>query len=74
MEQFNDPTIDTVGKCANCGVEFHIHKERKANELIKTAMMIVNQLYDLAEVPVEKRQAINDIATNYVNEILITLL
>lgn len=19
--------IDTVGKCANCGVEFHIHKE-----------------------------------------------
>jgi len=24
---FNDKTIDTVGKCANCGVEFHIHKE-----------------------------------------------
>lgn len=21
--------IDTVGNCANCGVEFHIHKEKK---------------------------------------------
>lgn len=25
-EAFNDETIDTVGKCANCGVEYHIHK------------------------------------------------
>jgi hypothetical protein len=46
----------------------------KTNEQIKTAMMIVNQLYDLAEVPVDKRQDINDIATNFVNEILKDLM
>jgi len=22
-----DKSIDTIGNCANCGVEFHIHKE-----------------------------------------------
>lgn len=26
MEQSWSNDIDTVGKCANCGVEFHIHK------------------------------------------------
>ena len=25
-EAFKDETIDVVGKCANCGVEYHIHK------------------------------------------------
>ena len=25
LDEDND--IDTIGKCANCGVEFHIHKE-----------------------------------------------
>ncbi len=26
LNEYND--IDTVGKCANCGVEFHIHKKQ----------------------------------------------
>jgi hypothetical protein len=46
-------------------------ESKKEKDLIKTAMMIVNQLYDLAEVPVEKRQSINDIATDYVHQTLI---
>jgi hypothetical protein len=33
--------------------------------LEKQAIGIINQLYDLAEVPVEKRQAINDEADKY---------
>jgi len=37
----------------------------KRLELIKECIGIVNQLYDLAEVPVEKRQAINDKADKY---------
>ena len=40
----------------------------KENELKKHAMGIVNQLFDLAEVPVEKRQAINDKSDEYVTE------
>lgn len=35
---------------------------------------IVNQLFDLAEVPVKKRQEVNDIADDYVNNILIKLI
>jgi len=34
------------------------------------AMNIVNQLFDLAEVSVEKRQEINDKADVFVNEML----
>lgn len=30
LDQEND--IDTVGKCANCGVEFHIHKAEKKEQ------------------------------------------
>ncbi len=30
-----DPTIDTVGNCGNCGVEFHIHKEPEENQAQK---------------------------------------
>jgi hypothetical protein len=30
LEQPND--IDTVGTCANCGVEFHIHKPKEEKE------------------------------------------
>ena len=40
----------------------------KENELKKQAMGIVNQLFDLAEVPVEKRQEINDKADEYMTE------
>ena len=40
----------------------------KENELKKHAMGIVNQLFDLAEVPLEKRQAINDKSDEYVIE------
>ena len=35
-------------------------------ELKKECIGIVNQLFDLAEVPVEKRQAINDNADEYI--------
>lgn len=38
------------------------------NRLHKECMGIVNQLFDLAEVPAEKRQAINDTADKYVQE------
>lgn len=41
------------------------------NELYKRAMGIVNQLFDLAEVPVKKRQEINDVATDYVKNRLL---
>lgn len=39
--------------------------------LEKQAIGIVAQLFDLAEVPVEKRQEINDVAYDYVTEQLI---
>tara|TARA_R110002153_G_scaffold48750_4_gene137620 strand:- start:308 stop:601 length:294 start_codon:yes stop_codon:yes gene_type:complete len=39
--------------------------------LEKQAMEIVAQLFDLAEVPVDKRQEINDVAYDYVTEQLI---
>ena len=39
--------------------------------LEKQAMAIVAQLFDLAEVPVKKRQEINDVAYDYVTEQLI---
>jgi hypothetical protein len=38
------------------------------NKLEKQAIGIVAQLFDLAEVPVEKRQEINDIAYDYMFE------
>lgn len=44
------------------------------NTLKKISMGIVNQLYDLAEVPVEKRQAINDIADQYLLVQIMSLL
>ncbi len=37
----------------------------KRLKLAKECVGIVNQLYDLAEVPTEKRQAINDKADKY---------
>ncbi len=37
----------------------------KRLKLAKECIGIVNQLYDLAEVPTEKRQAINDKADKY---------
>jgi hypothetical protein len=37
----------------------------KGLKLTKECVGIINQLYDLAEVPVEKRQAINDEADKY---------
>ena len=39
--------------------------------LEKQAMAIVAQLFDLAEVPVDKRQEINDVAYDYATEQLI---
>ena len=39
--------------------------------LEKQAIGIVAQLFDLAEVPVDKRQQINDVAYDYVTEQLI---
>ena len=38
------------------------------NKLHKECMGIINQLFDLAEVPVEKRQSINDTADKYLQE------
>tara|TARA_R110000823_G_scaffold146918_2_gene277283 strand:+ start:381 stop:542 length:162 start_codon:yes stop_codon:yes gene_type:complete len=38
------------------------------NKLEKQAIGIVAQLFDLAEVPVEKRQQINDTAYDYMLE------
>lgn len=40
-------------------------------KLEKQAIGIVAQLFDLAEVPVDKRQEINDVAYDYVTEQLI---
>ena len=46
-----------------------IQKQKKMNlkrlKLAKECVGIINQLYDLAEVPTEKRQAINDKADKY---------
>ncbi len=44
------------------------------NKLKKECMGIVNQLFDLAEVPVEKRQEINDAADKYVFEQVMRLI
>lgn len=38
---FDDKTIDTVGKCANCGVEIHIHKESDVRDEITNMKAIV---------------------------------
>ncbi|MCF7796120.1 hypothetical protein K9M42_03430 [Patescibacteria group bacterium] len=40
----------------------------------KQCMGIVNQLFDLAEVPVKKRQAINDEADEYVQDQVFRML
>lgn len=42
----------------------------KEQQLERLAMNIVNQLFDLADVPVEKRQAINDEADRFVLRLL----
>ena len=42
-----------------------------ADDLQFLAMNIVNQLFDLAEVSVEKRQAINDDADAFVYRLLV---
>lgn len=42
----------------------------KEQMLKRFAMNIVNQLFDLADVPVEKRQAINDKADSFVLRLL----
>ena len=54
-------SIDTIGNCANCGVEYHIHKE--INKSINNAQLLEQQQqlrevlflrpYDLIEI--EKR-------------------
>lgn len=44
------------------------------NELKKICMGLVNQLYDLAEVPVDKRQSINDAADDYIFDAILSLL
>lgn len=50
------------------GIE-DISEEMNGNNILRREFIgIVNQLFDLAEVPVEKRQSINDIADNYVEE------
>lgn len=38
------------------------------NKLKKECMFIVNHLFELAEVPIEKRQALNDTADKYLQE------
>ena len=56
--------------CAN-GLQINVERlkqnkmDLKRLQLAKECVGIVNQLYDLAEVPVEKRQAINDKADKY---------
>lgn len=41
-KRFSDD-IDTIGKCANCGVEFHIHKELPTKKM-KQFISIINFL------------------------------
>ncbi len=42
-------------------------------ELQHTSMKIVNNLFEMAEISVEKRQELNDKADKYVLEILISI-
>lgn len=53
------PEVEPWPRCA-CGHRIHF-----------LAMNIVNQLFDLAEVPVDKRQAINDEADDFVYRLLV---
>ena len=46
----------------------------KKLKLAKECVGIVNQLYDLAEVPTEKRQAINDKADKYLLDQVLRLM
>ena len=48
----------------------NIKKMNKEQPLKRLSMNIVNQLFDLADVPVEKRQAINDEADAFVIRLL----
>lgn len=50
--------------------ELNLIKMNKEQMLKRFAMNIVNQLFDLADVPVEKRQAINDKADEGVLRLL----
>lgn len=52
---FADNDIDVVGKCANCGVEFHIHKDFECGQI--TAKEWSNLRYILRKIgPKEKRK------------------
>lgn len=44
------------------------------SEFEHTCRTIVNQLFDVAEVPVKKRQEINDMCDDYVQERVLELL
>lgn len=46
-----------------------MNKERR---LARLAMNIVNQLFDLVELPVEKRQVLNDKADDFVYQLLLS--
>lgn len=61
-------TIDTIGNCANCGVEFHIHKkvfekDELLSNIIKDCIEKVN-----TEVPFGKEDAY-DIIVGYLEKI-----
>ena len=49
-------------------------EEAAENELSKECMGIINQLFDLTEISVEKRQSINDIADEYLKNQILRLL
>jgi hypothetical protein len=55
---FNDD-IDTIGNCANCGVEFHIHKERPSTKSVPvddaTVRASIQHALHQVELPKEKR-------------------
>lgn len=48
--------IDTVGNCANCGVEFHIHK----TSAIENQILIDNQIENLKQIFVENSDCYAD--------------
>jgi hypothetical protein len=48
--------IDTIGKCANCGVEFHIHKEVPEDSTVDLLKDIISWKNDISEyISLEKK-------------------
>ena len=56
------------------GIRESLSRDIRSEKIRAVSMSVVNQLFDLAEVPVTKRQEINDTADEFVEKMIRSLL